>query len=80
MLFIDEAQPAAQLAAQDLYAVAVKDDIISKTYVAELNDAEMKVMMWIVNSPEEWQQADDVGAELILTDEPEAYGKWAEVN
>ena len=80
MLFISERASASQLAAQDLWGVAVRFNIISKAYVKELNDAGMKVMMWIVNTPELWQQADDVGADLVLTDKPMEYGKWAEVN
>ena len=81
MLFISgERQSAAALAEQGLYAVAVKFDIISKAYVSELNDAGMKVMMWIVNTPTLWQQADDVGADLVLTDRPMEYGTWAEAN
>lgn len=80
MLFISERVPASQLAAQDLEAVAVRFNIISKAYVKELNDAGLKVMMWIVNTPKLWQQADDVGADLVLTDKPAEYGEWAEVN
>ena len=80
MLFISERVPAAQLAGQDLWGVAVRFNIISKAYVTELNDAGMKVMMWIVNTPELWQQADDVGADLVLTDKPAEYGTWAEAN
>ena len=37
-------------------------------------------MMWIVNTPTLWQQADDVGADLVLTDKPMEYGTWAEAN
>ena len=80
LLFISERVPAAQLAAQDLWGVAVRFNIISKAYVKDLNDAGMQVMMWIVNTPKLWQQADDVGADLVLTDKPVEYGKWAEVN
>ena len=57
--------------------MAVKVDIISKAYVKELNDAGLQVMMWIVNTPEQWLEAHRVGADLVLTDKPAAYGKWA---
>lgn len=70
----------ADLAAQDLWGAAVKFDLISKAYVKDLNDAGLQVMMWIVNSPELWKQAIDVGADLILTDKPVAYGKWFEAS
>ena len=80
MLFISDRVPASQLASQEHWAVAVRFNVISKSYVTELNDAGMKVMMWIVNTPKLWQQADDVGADLVLTDKPAEYGKWAEVN
>ncbi len=70
----------ADLAAQDLWGAAVKFDLISKAYVKDLNDAGLQVMMWIVNSPELWEQAIDVGADLILTDKPVAYGKWFEAS
>ena len=80
LLFISEPVSASELAAQDLWGVAVRFNIISKSYVKDLNDAGMQVMMWIVNTPELWQQADDVGADLVLTDRPMDYGKWAEDN
>ncbi len=70
----------ADLAAQDLWGAAVKFDLISKAYVKDLNDAGLQVMMWIVNSPELWKQAIDVGADLILTDKPVAYGTWFEAS
>ena len=70
----------ADLAAQDLWGAAVKFDLISKAYVKDLNDAGLQVMMWIANSPELWEQAIDVGADLILTDKPVAYGKWFEAS
>ena len=70
----------ADLAAQDLWGAAVKFDLISKAYVKDLNDAGLQVMMWIVNSPELWKQAIDVGADLILTDKPVAYGQWFEAS
>jgi len=70
----------AELAAQDLWGAAVKFDLISNAYVKDLNDAGLHVMMWIVNSPELWKQAIDVGADLILTDKPVAYGKWFEAS
>ena len=70
----------ADLAAQGLWGAAVKFDLISKAYVKDLNDAGLQVMMWIVNSPELWKQAIDVGADLILTDKPVAYGKWFEAS
>jgi glycerophosphoryl diester phosphodiesterase len=81
MLFVSGARPsAAQLSDQGLWGVAVKEDIISKAYVKRLQDQGLKVMMWIVNTPQLWEQADDVGADLILTDKPAAYGKWAKIN
>jgi glycerophosphoryl diester phosphodiesterase len=79
MLFVSGRRPpVAQLAAQDLWGVAVKFDIITKAYVKSLHDKGLKVMMWIVNSPKSWQQAADVGADLVLTDKPAAFGKWSE--
>ena len=81
ILFISgQRQLPADLAAQDLWGAAVKFDLISKAYVKNLNDAGLQVMMWIVNSPELWKEAIDVGADLILTDKPVAYGKWFEAS
>jgi glycerophosphoryl diester phosphodiesterase len=73
-------QPAAALEEQGNWGVAVKYDIISKAYVKALNDAGLQVLTWVVNTPEQWQLADDVGADLVMTATPSAYGKWAEVN
>ena len=33
--------------------------------------------MWIVNTPEQWLEAQRVGVDLVLTDKPAAYGEWA---
>lgn len=81
MLFVSgQRPPAAALAEQGYWGVAVKYDIISKSYVKQLKDAGMKVLVWVVNTPARWQLADDVGADLVLTAKPTAYGRWAEVN
>jgi glycerophosphoryl diester phosphodiesterase len=81
MLFVsDQDQPAEALADEGYWGVAVKVDVISKDYVKQLNDAGLKVMIWVVHTPEQWQLADDVGADLVLTAKPTAYGKWAEAN
>jgi glycerophosphoryl diester phosphodiesterase len=81
MLFVsDQNQPAEALADEGYWGVAVKVDVITEDYVKQLNDAGLKVMIWVVNTTEQWQLADDVGADLVLTAKPTAYGKWAEVN
>ncbi len=81
MLFVSKKQvPAAELAAQDLWGVAVKKDIATKAYVTGLQDAGLKVAVWIVNTPAQWEAADQVGADLVLTDRPAEFGRWSEEN
>ena len=58
-------------------AVAVKVDIASKAYVKALKDAGLQVMMWNINTPDQWQEAHRVGADIVMTDKPAAFGKWS---
>ncbi|MDQ3157134.1 MAG: TIR domain-containing protein [Actinomycetota bacterium] len=60
-----------------LWGVAVEADVANEAYVKELQGAGLKVMIWNINTPEKWEEADRLGADLVMTDRPTAYGKWA---
>jgi len=78
MLFTSrEHKPVAELAGQDLWAVAVEADVATAEYVQALQREGLKVMIWTVNTPAQWELADRLKADLILTDKPQAYGRWA---
>ncbi|MGZ5373567.1 MAG: glycerophosphodiester phosphodiesterase family protein [Aeromicrobium sp.] len=81
MLFISGRRPAtSDIAGHELWGAAVEVDLATKEYVKELKDNGMKVLVWIVNTPEQWALADEVGADLVLTSRPAGYGAWADVN
>ena len=63
-----------------LWGVAVKFDVATTAYVKELRAADLKVMVWNINTPEQWTEADRVGADIVMTDKPTAFGKWLEDN
>jgi len=69
--------PVANLV-EGLWGVAVKFDIASSAYVKELQAANLKVMVWNINTTEQWEEAVRVGADVVMTDEPAAFGKWFE--
>jgi glycerophosphoryl diester phosphodiesterase len=37
-------------------------------------------MIWNINTTEQWAKADRAGADIVMTDRPAAFGKWAEAN
>lgn len=76
MQFVSEEVPPSELAG-DLWGVALRHDAASKSYVKALQDADLNVMVWNVNAEEEWAAAVATGADAVMTDRPEAFGKWA---
>jgi glycerophosphoryl diester phosphodiesterase len=76
MLFIGEKVPASQLAEEDLWAVAVNQDVATKGYVSELKKAGLIVIVWTVNEEQAWEKARSAGADKVLTDKPKAYAAW----
>ncbi len=71
--------PAADLSS-DLWGVAVQADIATLPYVSELQAKGFEVMIFVVNTPEQWEEAKRLGADLVLTGKPTAFGTWAESN
>jgi glycerophosphoryl diester phosphodiesterase len=65
--------PVAELAAQHLYAVAVRSDGISASYVRALKAHKLVVIDWTVNSRAQWAAAKAAGVTAVLTDLPGAY-------
>jgi glycerophosphoryl diester phosphodiesterase len=76
MLFIGEKVPASQLAQEDLWAVAVNQDVATKGYISELKKAGLIVIVWTVNEEQAWEKARSTGADKVLTDKPKAYAAW----
>jgi len=78
MLFVSrERKPVAELVGQDLWAVAVEADVATAEYVKAVQDEGLKVMIWTVNTPAQWELTHRLNADLVLTDKPAAYGRWA---
>jgi glycerophosphoryl diester phosphodiesterase len=59
-----------------LYGVAVKFDIATKAYVEELQAADLTVMVWNINTEKHWEDAVSTGADIVMTDKPQAFGDW----
>jgi glycerophosphoryl diester phosphodiesterase len=78
MLFVAGTQvPASSLAKERLWAAAVELHVASKSYVQELKRAGLKVIIWKVNEKSTWAKARSLGADKVLTDNPNAYAAWA---
>jgi glycerophosphoryl diester phosphodiesterase len=76
MLFISKQISVSQLAHEGLWAVAVKDDVAAKSYIAQLKKAGLVVIVWTVNEEQAWAKAKAAGADKVLTDKPRAYAAW----
>jgi glycerophosphoryl diester phosphodiesterase len=78
MLFIAGRQvPVSSLGKERLWAVAVELHVASKSYVQELKRAGLQVVIWKVNEKSTWAKARSLGADKVLTDNPNAYAAWA---
>ena len=75
MQFVSKRVLVANLA-DDLWGVAVRYDVASKTYLAELHDADLQVMVWNINTTKQWADAVDAGADIVMTDKPKEFGDW----
>ena len=75
MQFVSEQVPVASLE-DNLWGVAVRFNVASKAYVKTLHDADLKVLVWNVNTTERWANAVDAGADIVMTDKPAEFGKW----
>ena len=75
MQFVSERVPVENLEA-NLWGVAVRFDAASKAYVKELQDADLKVMVWNINTTAQWEDAVDAGADIVMTDKPKEFGDW----
>ena len=76
MLFVSERVPVSELAHKGLWAVAVKYDVATKDYIAQLKEAGIIVVVWTVNEEQAWAKAKSYGADKVLTDKPRAYKTW----
>jgi glycerophosphoryl diester phosphodiesterase len=76
MLFVSERVPVSEIAHKGLWAVAVKYDVATKDYIAQLKKAGIIVVVWTVNEEQEWAKARSYGADKVLTDKPRAYKAW----
>lgn len=78
MLFIAGGQvPVSSLTKERLWAVAVELHVASRSYVQELKRAGLQVVIWKVNEKSTWAKARSLGADKVLTDNPNAYAAWA---
>jgi glycerophosphoryl diester phosphodiesterase len=66
-----------QLSGQGLWGVALRSDIATHGNVAGLRAKKLTVVVWTVNTTQQWDAARLAGADLVLTDKPTAYRAWA---
>ena len=77
MLFIsNKTVPASTLKSAHLWGVAVDTNIATKTYIQQLHAAGLTVIVWLVNEERSWKQAQSLGADKVLTDNPAGYTRW----
>jgi glycerophosphoryl diester phosphodiesterase len=76
LLFVSEKVPVSQLAHEDLWGIAVNQDVAAKDYITELKKAGLVVIVWTVNEEQAWAKAKAAGADKVLTDKPRAYADW----
>lgn len=65
-----------QLSAQGLWGVALRSDIATHGNVSGLRAKKLAVVVWTVNTEQQWSAAKQAGADLVLTDRPIAYKAW----
>ena len=80
MQFVSGTPVPAENLVEGLWGVAVRYDTASSAYVEELQAANLKVMVWNINTTEDWEEAVRVGADIVMTDKPAKFGKWFEDN
>jgi glycerophosphoryl diester phosphodiesterase len=77
MLFVQGKQvPAATIAKDGLWGVAVEHTIADADYVKSLQAAGLRVVLWTVNDPKAWAAVAPWGADLLMTDTPTKYQQW----
>jgi glycerophosphoryl diester phosphodiesterase len=65
-----------ELSDQGLWGVALRSDIATSGNVAGLHAKKLTVVVWTVNTEEQWNAAKQAQADLVLTDKPNAYQAW----
>ncbi len=75
MQFVSKRVPVSSLE-DNLWGVAVRYDVASLAYVKELQANDLKVMVWNINTTDQWEESNRVGADIVMTDKPAEFGKW----
>jgi len=68
---------AAELAGDKLWGVAVEKGVATKAYVQQLQANGSKVVLWLLNDQQQFEWAEKLGADNVLTDFPDAYRTWS---
>ena len=77
MLFVSGSQvPAATIAKDGLWGVAVENSIADTNYVKSLQKVKLKVVLWNPNEAKAWARVSPMGADVLMTDYPEKYQEW----
>ncbi len=77
MLFVSGTRiPAADLAADQLWAVAVEQGIADAGYVEALRAIGLRVMVWVPNDEKQWDRVSRVEPDLVMSDYPAKYQSW----
>lgn len=65
-----------QLAQKGLWGVALRSDIATRGNVAGLHAKQLKVVVWTIDTEDQWNAAKLAQADLVLTNKPTAYLDW----
>jgi glycerophosphoryl diester phosphodiesterase len=76
LLVSGEQVPAAELKADRLWGVAVEQGIADRGYVQALQAIGVRVMVWVVNDPKQWERANALAPDLVMTGYPAKYQAW----
>lgn len=78
VLFVSGSQvPAGTIAKDGLWGVAVEQGVADQAYVKSLQKVGLKVILWNPNEAKAWAKLAPMGADVLMSDYPEKYQKWA---
>ena len=78
MQFVSGEQVPPAGLVDDLWGVAVNFTIADEAYVEDLKAADLTVMVYNINAEQDWADAVQMGADVVMTDRPAEFGEWAE--
>lgn len=70
--------PVDEIADDDLWGVSIEIPIATPDYIEELQAIGLKVVVWVANDPEQWDDLAAMKPDVVMTGYPEKYQEWLE--